>query len=128
MIMTTWRPLAAVLLCGAIAGWVAQGWRKDAGIAVLQREEATNKTTAASEPQPACSRWSAPRAPHWRSAPTTSPRTKPTRKLNVTVLTMTCAAALCASQSPLPAATAPLPPVPTIPPLPLAIGMKRART
>jgi prophage endopeptidase len=46
---TTWRPLAAVLVCGAIAGWTAQGWRKDASIAVLQREAATNKTTAAAE-------------------------------------------------------------------------------
>ncbi|SDN92608.1 hypothetical protein SAMN05216517_114138 [Janthinobacterium sp. OK676] len=45
--MTTWRPLAACLLCGAIAGWTAQGWRKDASIAELQRQAATNKTTAA---------------------------------------------------------------------------------
>ena len=43
----TWRPLAAVLLCGAIAGWTTQGWRKDASIAALQREAATDKTTAA---------------------------------------------------------------------------------
>jgi hypothetical protein len=44
---TTWRPLAAVLLCGAIAGWTAQGWRKDASIAALQRAAATDKATAA---------------------------------------------------------------------------------
>ena len=43
----TWRPLAACLLCGAIAGWTAQGWRKDASIAELQREAATSKTNAA---------------------------------------------------------------------------------
>ncbi len=46
---TTWRPLAAVLVCGAIAGWTAQGWRKDASIAALQRQAATSKTTAATE-------------------------------------------------------------------------------
>jgi len=45
---TTWRPLAACLLCGAIAGWTAQGWRKDASIAALQQAAATNKSTAAS--------------------------------------------------------------------------------
>jgi prophage endopeptidase len=45
---TTWRPLAACLLCGAIAGWTAQGWRKDAAIAALQRAAATDKNTAAS--------------------------------------------------------------------------------
>ena len=45
------------------------------------------------------------------------------RKLNATVLTMTCAAALSACQSPSPAASAP--PL-LIPPLPQAIGMKRA--
>jgi len=44
---TTWRPLAACLLCGAIAGWTTQGWRKDAAIAELQREASANKTTAA---------------------------------------------------------------------------------
>jgi hypothetical protein len=44
---TNWRPLAAVLLCGAIAGWTAQGWRKDASIAALQRAAATSKTNAA---------------------------------------------------------------------------------
>ena len=49
MTRTTWRPLAAVLLCGAIAGWTAQGWRKDASIAELQRAAATSKTTAATE-------------------------------------------------------------------------------
>ncbi|PHV16340.1 lysozyme [Janthinobacterium sp. BJB303] len=43
---TTWRPLAAVLLCGAIAGWTAQGWRKDASIAALQRAAATQAATA----------------------------------------------------------------------------------
>lgn len=49
MSTTTWRPLAACLLCGAIAGWTAQGWRKDASIAVLQRAAATSKTAAATE-------------------------------------------------------------------------------
>lgn len=47
MSTTTWRPLAAVLLCGAIAGWTAQGWRKDASIAALQRTAATQAATAA---------------------------------------------------------------------------------
>ena len=47
MTATTWRPLAAILLCGAIAGWVAQGWRKDASIAALQRAAATSQTTTA---------------------------------------------------------------------------------
>ena len=47
MTATTWRPLVAVLLCGALAGWTAQGWRKDASIADLQRQAATSKTTAA---------------------------------------------------------------------------------
>ncbi|QDG73527.1 lysis system i-spanin subunit Rz [Janthinobacterium tructae] len=47
MSTTTWRPLAAVLLCGAIAGWTAQGWRKDASIAALHRAAATANTTAA---------------------------------------------------------------------------------
>ncbi|OEZ67453.1 bacteriophage lysis protein [Janthinobacterium sp. HH103] len=47
MTASTWRPLAVVLLCGAIAGWTAQGWRKDAVIASLQRAAATSKTTAA---------------------------------------------------------------------------------
>jgi prophage endopeptidase len=46
---TTWRPLAAYLLCGALAGWTAQGWRKDASIAALQRAAATSKTNAATE-------------------------------------------------------------------------------
>jgi len=45
----TWRPLVACLLCGAIAGWTAQGWRKDASIAELQRAAATSKTKAATE-------------------------------------------------------------------------------
>ena len=45
------------------------------------------------------------------------------QKPSVTVLTMTCAVALCACQSPLPAASAP--PL-LIPPLPQAIGTKRA--
>ena len=49
MTATTWRPLAACLLCGAIAGWMAQGWRKDAAIAVLQREAATGAATAATK-------------------------------------------------------------------------------
>ena len=47
MTAITWRPLAACLLCGAIAGWTTQGWRKDASIAVLQQAAATSKTTAA---------------------------------------------------------------------------------
>lgn len=49
MTTTTWRPLAACLLCGAIADWTAQGWRKDASIADLQRAAATSKTNAATE-------------------------------------------------------------------------------
>ena len=49
MTATTWRPLAACLLCGAIAGWTAQGWRKDASIAALQRAAATSKTNAATQ-------------------------------------------------------------------------------
>jgi prophage endopeptidase len=44
---TTWRPLAAVLLCGALAGWTVQGWRTEASIAELQRAAATNKFNAA---------------------------------------------------------------------------------
>ncbi|WP_426054720.1 lysis system i-spanin subunit Rz [Janthinobacterium sp. PSPC2-1] len=47
MIAPTWRPLAACLLFGAIAGWTTQGWRKDASIAELQRAAATSKTNAA---------------------------------------------------------------------------------
>lgn len=47
MTTTTWRPLAACLLCGVLAGWMAQGWRKDASIAELQRAAATSKATAA---------------------------------------------------------------------------------
>ena len=47
MTATTWRPLAACLLCGALAGWMAQGWRKDASIAELQRAAAISKTNAA---------------------------------------------------------------------------------
>lgn len=49
MTTTTWRPLTAVLLCGALIGWTAQGWRKDASIAELQRAAATSKTNAATE-------------------------------------------------------------------------------
>ncbi|SDH89575.1 lysis system i-spanin subunit Rz [Janthinobacterium sp. YR213] len=49
MTTTTWRPLAACLLCGAVAGWATQGWRKDASIAELQRAAATSKTNAATE-------------------------------------------------------------------------------
>ena len=49
MTATTWRPLATCLLCGAIAGWTTQGWRKDASIAALQRAAATSKTNAATE-------------------------------------------------------------------------------
>ena len=47
MTATTWRPLAACLLCGALAGWTAQGWRKDASIAALQRAAAIQTSTAA---------------------------------------------------------------------------------
>lgn len=47
MTTTTWRPLAAVLLCGAIVGWTAQGWRKDTSIAALQRAAAIQTATAA---------------------------------------------------------------------------------
>ena len=47
MTAPTWRPLAACLLCGAIAGWTTQSWRKDVAIAELQRAAATYKTTAA---------------------------------------------------------------------------------
>ena len=47
MSTTTWRPLAACLLCGAIAGWTTQGWRKDASIAELQRAAAIQTSTAA---------------------------------------------------------------------------------
>ena len=49
MSTTTWRPLAVWLLCGALVGWTAQGWRKDASIAALQRAAATSKTNAATE-------------------------------------------------------------------------------
>ncbi|PJJ21777.1 bacteriophage Rz lysis protein [Janthinobacterium sp. 67] len=49
MTATTWRPLAACLLCGAIAGWTTQGWRKDASIAELQRAAAIQTATAATE-------------------------------------------------------------------------------
>ncbi|WP_298402720.1 lysis system i-spanin subunit Rz [Janthinobacterium sp.] len=49
MSTTTWRPLAACLLCGAIAGWTAQGWRKDASIAALQRAAAIQTSTATTE-------------------------------------------------------------------------------
>jgi hypothetical protein len=49
VIAPTWRPLAACLLCGVLTGWTAQGWRKDASIAELQRAAATNKSTAATE-------------------------------------------------------------------------------
>ena len=49
MTATTWRPLAADHLCGAITGWTAQGWRKDVSIAELKRQEATSKTNAATE-------------------------------------------------------------------------------
>lgn len=49
MSATTWRPLATVLLCGAIAGWTTQGWRKDASIAALQRAAAIQTATAATE-------------------------------------------------------------------------------
>ena len=44
---TTWRPLAAVLVFGTIAGWTAQGWRKDTAIAELQRAAAIQAGTDA---------------------------------------------------------------------------------
>lgn len=47
MITPNWRPLAACLLCGALVGWTAQGWRKDAAIAALHSAEATQAATAA---------------------------------------------------------------------------------
>lgn len=47
MSTSSWRPLAACLLCGFVAGWAAQGWRKDAAIAELQRAAATSAATAA---------------------------------------------------------------------------------
>ncbi|PVX35033.1 lysis system i-spanin subunit Rz [Janthinobacterium sp. 78] len=47
MTASTWRPLATCLLCGALFGWTAQGWRKDASIAELQRAAATSNTNAA---------------------------------------------------------------------------------
>ncbi|OEZ81678.1 bacteriophage lysis protein [Janthinobacterium sp. HH106] len=49
MSATTWRPLAAYLVCGAMVGWTAQGWRKDASIAELQRAAAIQTSTAATE-------------------------------------------------------------------------------
>ena len=49
MTASTWRPLATCLLCGALVGWTAQGWRKDAVIAELQRQAATSKTNTATE-------------------------------------------------------------------------------
>lgn len=49
MTATTWRPLAAVLVCGALAGWTAQGWRKDASIAELQRAAAIQAATTATK-------------------------------------------------------------------------------
>ncbi|MDQ4628676.1 lysis system i-spanin subunit Rz [Janthinobacterium lividum] len=49
MTVHTWRPLAACLLCGALAGWTAQGWSKDASIAELQRAAAIQTATAATE-------------------------------------------------------------------------------
>lgn len=44
---SSWRPLAACLLCGFVAGWAAQGWRKDVTIDQLQRAAATGAATAA---------------------------------------------------------------------------------
>lgn len=49
MTAPTWRPLAAVLVCGAIAGWTVQGWRKDASIAELQRAAAIQAATTATK-------------------------------------------------------------------------------
>ncbi|WP_300754979.1 lysis system i-spanin subunit Rz [Janthinobacterium sp.] len=49
MITPNWRPLAACLLCGFVAGWTAQGWRKDAVIAALHSAAATQAATAATE-------------------------------------------------------------------------------
>lgn len=45
----TWRPLATALLCGALAGWTAQGWRKNVAIAELQQAAAIQTSTAATE-------------------------------------------------------------------------------
>ena len=56
MMAPTWRPLATVLLCGVIAGWTVQGWRKDASIAALQQAAATSKTNTATELAQATSR------------------------------------------------------------------------
>ena len=44
---STWRPLAACVLCGFVAGWATQGWRKDVTITQLQRAAATSAATAA---------------------------------------------------------------------------------
>ncbi|MFZ4876835.1 lysozyme [Janthinobacterium sp. Mn2066] len=49
MITPNWRPLATYLLCGFVAGWTAQGWRKDAAIAALHSAAATQAATAATE-------------------------------------------------------------------------------
>ncbi|MDN2669798.1 lysis system i-spanin subunit Rz [Janthinobacterium sp. SUN026] len=49
MTASTWRPLAACMLCGAIAGWTAQGWRKNVAIAELQRAAAIQTSNAATE-------------------------------------------------------------------------------
>ncbi len=45
----TWRLLAACLLCGFVAGWTVQGWRKNVAIAVLQHEAASGAATAATK-------------------------------------------------------------------------------
>jgi len=49
VITPNWRPLATCLLCGFVAGWTAQGWRKDAVIAALHSAAATQAATAATE-------------------------------------------------------------------------------
>ena len=49
MTASTWRPLTTALLCGALVGWTAQGWRKDTAIAELQRAAAIQTSAAATE-------------------------------------------------------------------------------
>ncbi|TNC77553.1 lysozyme [Janthinobacterium lividum] len=47
MAVPPWRALAMGLLAGAVLGWTAQGWRKDAALADLRRTAATAQATAA---------------------------------------------------------------------------------
>ncbi|ATD60418.1 MAG: lysis system i-spanin subunit Rz [Janthinobacterium svalbardensis] len=42
-----WRALAMGLVAGAVLGWTAQGWRKDANLADLRTDVATAQETAA---------------------------------------------------------------------------------